>query len=201
MLVGWAVKSKHDLMIGKLLATSYFVNQWRNSDQRSGDTVDVAMKVAPIWLTGTAFRWGSRLFRTGAWAVSANPVTAIVTYSYIAGAVTSDIIDPEEGLDNYLGFTSGGIGGNSPNYVTGDANDSGYFNVVRNMSTIFESNRSKISAAVQRQAEQAYIDAYWEAKAVANFEAMIITYNALTPAQQQEIRAYWSSRLPGRYLR
>jgi hypothetical protein len=189
--VGWAVKSKHDLMIGKLLATSYFVNQWRVSDQRSGDTVDVAMKVAPIWLTGAAFRWGSRFFRTGVAFVGANPVTAVVTYAYVAGAITSDAIDPEEGLDNYIGFTTGGAHGNQPNYVTGDANDSGYFNVVQNFANILKAKRAAKAAKKQKALEAAYIQDYWMN---AHLETLTQNWLAMTQEERDAVNAGWQGR-------
>lgn len=179
--MGWAVASKHDLMMGKLLYTSYFLNQWRVSDQRTGDTLDVAMKVAPIWFAGTAYRWGSRLFRTGGSFLVANPVTAVVTYSYVAGAITSDVIDPEEGLNNYLGFTTGGEYGNQPNYVTGDANDSGYFNVVRNFSNILKAKRAAKKAKEQKALEAAYIRDYYMN---AHLESLKQKWLAMTPEER-----------------
>ena len=36
-----------------------------------------------------------------------------------------------------LGFYTGGIQGNNPNYWSGDRNDSGYFNIPRNLSIIW----------------------------------------------------------------
>jgi hypothetical protein len=57
----------------------------------------------------------------------------------VTGAIVSDIIDEEEGLDNYTGFVTAGIIGNDPNYLTGDPNDSGYFNVVKNFDTVASS--------------------------------------------------------------
>ena len=188
--------SKWNMAIGKLATTAFILNQYRVSDRRTGDTVDTGTKLANVWGAPLVYAFGGVVVK----GLVSNPVTFAITAAYAEGAIVSDIIDPDEGLDNYVGFTLGGIaGGNDANYLTGDANNSGYFNVTQNMNLIFESNRSKLEAAVQRQAEQAYIDAYWEAKAVSNFESMIMIYNELTPAQQNKIQneireRYWILR-------
>jgi len=177
------------MAIGKLATTAFILNQYRVSDRRTGDTVDTGTKLANVWGTPFVYAIGGFVIKR----IAFNPVAFVVTAAYTEGAIVSDIIDPEDGLDNYVGFTLGGIGGgNDANYLTGDANDSGYFNVAQNLSTVMVANQDKINSALKRKAlkmaEQEYIDAYWEAKAVANWETMIQTYNALTPAQQKEIK-------------
>jgi hypothetical protein len=69
-------------------------------------------------------------------ATSAEGLAVIIPV--VVGAVVSDAIDEDEGYDNYTGFISGGTwpGSNDPNYLTGDPNDSGYFNVVKNFDTV-----------------------------------------------------------------
>jgi hypothetical protein len=176
------------MAIGKLATTAFILNQYRVSDRRTGDTVDTGTKLANVWGAPFAYAVGGVVVK----GLVSNPVTFAITAAYAEGAIVSDIIDPDEGLDNYVGFTLGGIaGGNNANYVTGDDNNSGYFNVAQNLSTVMTVNQDKINSALKRKAlklaEQEYIDAYWEAKAAANWESMVITYNALTPAQQREI--------------
>ena len=181
--------SKWNQAIGKLSATAFILNQYRVSDRRTGDTVDTGSKLANVWGTPLMYAVTGVVVK----GVTMNPVAFAIVAAYTEGAIVSNIIDPEEGLDNYVGFTLGGIaGGNDANYVTGDANDSGYFNVAQNLSTIMIVNQDKINSALKRKAlklaEQKYIDDYWEAKAVANYQSMVIAYNALTPAQQKEIK-------------
>ena len=175
------------MMFGKLALTGYYINQWRVSDQRTGDTVDVGTKIGVIWGTGLAYRLGGWAVRTTSAFVVSNPVTATVTYAYVAGAITSDAIDPEEGLDNYLGFTTGGEYGNQPNYVTGDANDSGYFNVVRNFSNILKAKRAAKNAKKQKELEAAYIRDY---EMNQHLETLTQQWLAMTPEEQA---ALWNS--------
>ena len=186
--MGWAVASKHDQNIGKLGLSLFFFNQWLQSDRRTGDTVDVTMKVGGVWATPYIYKWGSRTFRTGGAIVMANPATIVVTYAYVAGAITSDAIDPDEGLDNYLGFTSGGEFGNQPNYVTGDANDSGYFNVVRNFANILKAKRAAKDAKKQRALEAAYIRDYWMNQ---HFDTIRGNWLAMTQEERDAVNAGW----------
>jgi hypothetical protein len=87
---------------------------------------------ATFWFTVNATRYIA-LPIVGV-ATSAQGLAVIVPV--VVGAVVSDIIDEEEGFDNYTGFLTAGIIGNDPNYLTGDPNDSGYFNVVKNFDTV-----------------------------------------------------------------
>jgi hypothetical protein len=73
-------------------------------------------------------------------AAATSPVgVAVITSAaiYTTGAVVSSKIDPVSGVDNYIGFTTGGNYGESDiHYWSGDANDTGYFNVPENLSII-----------------------------------------------------------------
>jgi hypothetical protein len=102
----------------------------------------------PAWSTKV---YGSFLrqtfwFTARATAAIALPIVGVATSAQglaviipvVVGAVVSDAIDEDEGLDNYTGFLTAGIIGNDPNYLTGDPNDSGYFNVVKNFKTVAE---------------------------------------------------------------
>ena len=78
-------------------------------------------------------------------AVVTNPVVQVITGTAVVGAIVSNEIDPDSGFDNYVGFISGGeFGEENPNYWDTDKNDSGYFNVPRNLEIIWE-NRDKIN--------------------------------------------------------
>jgi len=191
MLVGAFSWGKFDLFAGKVAATAYYANQWRVSDQRSGDTVDVAIKTGLIWGTGTAYRLTGWSIRYVGGVVVANPITAVAAYSYLGGAIVSDAIDPEEGLDNYVGFTTGGVFGNQPNYVTGDANDSGYFNVVQNFANILKAKRAAKTAKKQKELEAAYIRDYYMN---ARLETLTQNWLAMTQAERDAVNAGWQGR-------
>ena len=181
ILVGAFSWGKFDLFAGKAAVTGYYINQWRQSDQRTGDDVDVAIKIGFIWGTGTAYRLGGWGLRTVGGVVVAHPITAVVTYSYVAGGITSDAIDPDQGLGNYLGFTTGGGTGNQPNYLTGDANNSGYFNVVQNFANILKAKRAAKKAKEQKALEDAYIRDYYMNQ---HFETLTQQWLAMTPEER-----------------
>lgn len=178
------------MAIGKAAATFYILNQYRVSDQRSGDKVDTAVKLSNVW-------GAPLMYAAGGWMAQrlvANPVTFVITAAYVEGAIVSDIIDPDEGLDNYVGFTLGGLGGgNDANYLTGDENESGYFNVYRNVTTILNANST---AATNAAAEKAYIANYWHQKDIQRWESMVMAYDTLSPSQQQAIRTRLMAALP-----
>jgi len=78
-------------------------------------------------------------------AVLTNPVVQAVAATVVTGAIVSNEIDPNSGYDNYVGFITGGelnqhfdIGTarEDIHYYSGDPNDSGYFNVPRNVEII-----------------------------------------------------------------
>lgn len=80
----------------------------------------------------------------GSWLLTstAGAVTAGVLVGATVGSVGA-IVAEEAGLiskqqeADALGFYTGGIRGDQPNYWNTDANDSGYFNVPKNISTIW----------------------------------------------------------------
>jgi hypothetical protein len=74
--------------------------------------------------------WGVR-------AIATHPVTIGITAAVVVGGVVSYQIDPDHGLSNYVGFITGGDFGESDiHYWSGGPNDSGYFNVPKNVSVI-----------------------------------------------------------------
>lgn len=102
-------------------------------------------------IVGTAFilkpNWSNAVLNFGVRAIVTNPVVQAVTAITVTGAVVSVAIDPEDGLDNYLGFITGGmLGEREPNYFSGDPNNSGYFNIPKNFDTIVKPKAVKQSA-------------------------------------------------------
>jgi len=78
-------------------------------------------------------------------AILTNPVVQAITAAAVTGAIVSNEIDPESGFDNYVGFITGGTAEQhfgvgtareDIHYFSGDPNDSGYFNVGRNVEII-----------------------------------------------------------------
>jgi len=96
-----------------------------------GGLVTTSFMLAPQFTYGTA----GILTR----AIVTNPVAQIITGAAVTGAIVSNEIDPESGLDNYVGFISGGeFGEENINYWNTDENNSGYFNVGKNLEIIWE---------------------------------------------------------------
>tara|TARA_R110000751_G_scaffold98978_2_gene192320 strand:- start:196 stop:744 length:549 start_codon:yes stop_codon:yes gene_type:complete len=72
-------------------------------------------------------------------AVVTNPYVAAAAVPIAVGGIISYAVDPEDGLNNYAGFITGGIVGEDQiNYWDTDDNDSGYFNMKKNFETIAE---------------------------------------------------------------
>jgi hypothetical protein len=117
----------------------------------AGATIGTAFILNPGWANGVrgSLARATFWFTVNATRAIALPIIGVATSAeglaliipVVVGAVVSDAIDEEEGFDNYTGFISGGTwpGSNDPNYLTGDPNDSGYFNVPKNLETITSS--------------------------------------------------------------
>jgi len=75
-----------------------------------------------------------------AWAAAKSPTGMAIEASivmWLGGLAVSKAIDPVHGTDNYIGFTTGGVYGESDiHYLSGGAGDSGYFNVPKNVGII-----------------------------------------------------------------
>ena len=83
-----------------------------------------------------------------------NPVVQAVTATVITGAIVSTVIDPESGFDNYVGFITGGNRGTEDiHYYSGDANDSGYFNVARNSEILRDHYGPKVDQFIETKWE------------------------------------------------
>lgn len=101
--------------------------------------------------------WGMRYAGTLALAAAQTPAgatTIAVTAIYAGGLAASQAIDPVSGVDNFVGFTSGGTYGEQDiHYLTGDANDSGYFNIPKNLSIIGKHYMPAIESNAERRIE------------------------------------------------
>jgi hypothetical protein len=79
---------------------------------------------------------------------------------YAGGVAVSSRIDEEHGVENFIGFTTGGVYGESDiHYLTGDAMDSGYFNVPKNISIIGEHYYSEGKSWASKKREELREDA------------------------------------------
>jgi hypothetical protein len=109
-----------------------------------------AFILTPTWAT-RAYGWtivnAARYLAAPAARLTIAVTTAVVTNPYVmaaavplaVGGIISYAVDPEDGLDNYSGFITGGlVGEDQINYWDTDANDSGYFNIKKNFETIAE---------------------------------------------------------------
>ena len=144
---------------GTRLATawSYAFNEVRmdSKDGKVGVRSIYAITVAgaatafilrPGWATALYGEYVKQTFYFTARATAAItlPIVGLATSAYglaviipvVTGGIISDRIDEEEGFDNYTGFLSAGWFGNVPNYWNTDDNDSGYFNVLKNLQTV-----------------------------------------------------------------
>lgn len=181
--------SKFDQFSGKAALQGLLIYGYSKSDQSWYDQTMLGLGTIGIWSP-----WARRqIAGAGGWSLRwlltplVNPVTATVAYAYAAGAITSDAIDPDEGLPNYVGFTTGGYYGNSPNYLTGDANDSGYFNVVQNFANILKAKRKAKNAKKQKELEAAYIRDY---RMNTHLETLTQQWLAMTPEEQAALRDF-----------
>jgi len=113
----------------------YYANTRKDDDpildalRFSGGVLSTAALLNPQ-LTFSVTGWAVR-------AVLTHPVTLVGAAATATGAIVSNEIDPVSGLDNYIGFISGGeFGEEDIHYYSGDPNDSGYFNLARNVQII-----------------------------------------------------------------
>jgi len=113
------------------------INRSRDKWSRSNATTVAGAITATAFIlypvTSTTFvGWSVRGFL-------ASPYAQAFYIPYVTGIAISQLVDPDEGVSNYLGFTTGGfVGEISPNYWNTDANNSGYFNVPQNAKVVGE---------------------------------------------------------------
>lgn len=150
--------SEFDRFLGKTALQGVLLYGYHRSEKGWFDKTQLGLGTIGIWVP-----WARRqVAGASGWSMRHlvaplfNPVTLTITYAYVAGAITAKTIDPDEGLDNYVGFTTGGEFGNTPDYGA-------YFNVYDNISTIV-SARSNTNGWGKSVLEDAYIQAYWRRK-------------------------------------
>jgi len=140
-------------------------NTIRNINKEEGDYLSDAWDITK-WGIGTIFifspgtdtkivGWGvANAWRLGA-VIVRSPYAQAAYVPYIAGLAASEVIDPVSGLDNYIGFTSGGkFGEEDIHYFSGDPNDSGYFNIGRNVQIIGTHYYNKTVTGYKNRGEQ-----------------------------------------------
>jgi hypothetical protein len=173
------------------MLTAFFLDQWRRSDRGVWSTFSYSVAVGAVWWPQIRVMKQAGLGRV-TWGLLANPYFMAAAVPIAIGAGVSHAIDPEEGLENYGGFLTGGYIGNDPNYWDSDENNSGYFNVHQNFVNIISADRRAKSERIRKEAEAEYIQRYWERKVIAqetaaqqNYGILLASYNALTGAQKQ----------------
>lgn len=108
--------------------------------------------------TNVAVGWA---VRSTVIALAKSPVTLAVTAAIVGGAIVSDRIDPVSGYDNYVGFITGGnVRESDIHYWGGDANNSGYFNVPKNVSIIANAGITHLQK--EATAAEAHLKARYE---------------------------------------
>jgi len=101
--------------------------------------------------------WGVR-------AIASHPVTIAAASAAVVGGVIAHKIDPGSGLTNYVGFITGGnFGEEDVHYFSGDPNDSGYFNLGRNIQIIGQHHWDKTVEGYSKKLDTLQEDAmkYW----------------------------------------
>jgi hypothetical protein len=119
---------------------------WASALAISAVGARTAFVLTPTWATSVygwsivnAAKYLAAPVGRAAIAVATNPYVAAAAVPIAVGGIISYAIDPEDGLDNYSGFITGGlVGEDQINYWDTDANDSGYFNIPKNFETIAE---------------------------------------------------------------
>jgi len=129
-----------------------------------------------------------------------------VSAFYYAGKWTSQLIDPEEGKENYTGFISAGTWGNEPNYGSAQRPGSGgYFDVPGNIALILLYRGDVAAFEKAAKEEQEIVDA-WQAKQDARkiLYSSFKTIDDFSPEQRVEMgfwtvsqyEAWFDSQLP-----
>ena len=194
-------QNKTNYRLGQVALTGLVVQNWRQGDRGVYSTGITTLALIGIWgpqlttLRNAGIGWGLRATLFSSYGLAAGVPLAI-------GAGVSYAIDPEEGVDNYTGFLSDGTWGNDPNYMSGDPNNSGYFNVHQNFVNIISANRRAKSDKQRKEEEAEYIRLYWERRAIAqqvaaeqNYGILLASYNALTDAQKRTYLAMYQEML------
>jgi len=160
MASAWSM-SRFDITLGRLAAQGWLSHTVYTQEKVSWwEHTMHAIASGLIWSP----RFAAATYQFRGWAIRAalraamsNPVTSGVLLVFIGGYFYADVVDPEEGADNYTGFITGGNMGNDPNYWDTDENDSGYFNVGQNVANIMDWYSAQDNAEAVAHAEWVYI--------------------------------------------
>lgn len=111
--LGWAALTEY------VLNDLWLTHEGEYTDQDTAEITGWAFSTA--WL----FAVGSVVKQVGTWPL------AVILAAFWAGKWTSQVIDPDEGKENFYGYVSGGIYGADPNYRA-------YFNISLNTQIILQ---------------------------------------------------------------
>ena len=140
----------------------------RNITEEEGDYISDAWSLAQ-WGIGTVFifspgtdtkivGWGvANAWRLGA-VILRSPYAQAAYVPYVAGLVVSEAIDPVSGVENFLGFTTGGKLGNPDASPAAPGND--YFNFSKNIGIIASHYYDKSKSSANRAEE--YAQTRWD---------------------------------------
>jgi hypothetical protein len=124
-LLSWGVYTEY--VINDLLITHEGPYTEKEKDQIAG------------YVAATGWVFGGRVAGQAIISAIGWGTVGTVLGAFYVGKYASQVIDPDQGKENYYGFLSGGYYGNDPNYLTGDEQATGYFNMYRNMNLIISS--------------------------------------------------------------
>ena len=101
--------SNAEIRKGRILATVYFANEYRTSDQEWDDKAILALQIASVW-GADKIQWAFAL-KAATWSAKrlavlafTTPAGLAVSVPVIAGGIISTAIDGEEGFFNYTDF-------------------------------------------------------------------------------------------------
>lgn len=101
--------SESEIRKGRILASAFYLNKYRTSDQEWDDKAWLALQIGSVW-GADKIQWAFVL-KGGVWAAKravlaafATPVGLAVSVPVIAGGIISTAIDGEEGFFNYTDF-------------------------------------------------------------------------------------------------
>lgn len=97
--------SPSDIRKGRILASGYYYQQYRKSDQEWDDKAWLTLQIATVW-GADKVSWAF-VYRGGVWAARAALTSSVAPYVYVPvviGAVVSYAVDGEEGVFNYADF-------------------------------------------------------------------------------------------------
>lgn len=101
--------SDSEIRKGRILASAFYLNKYRTSDQEWDDKAWLALQIGSVW-GADKIQWAFVL-KGGVWAAKraataafATPIGLAVSVPVIIGGAASVVIDGEEGFFNYVDF-------------------------------------------------------------------------------------------------